>query len=174
MDDWILTYTGRRFYPLTPRAEDVDILDIAHALSLICRFNGHVRSFYSVAQHCVLGSYLVYPPSALAFLLHDAGEAYLCDVPRPVKQHLLVYRNAERALDNVIRNVFRLPLLQQSWDHVHEVDDRLLLTERRDLMPAGEWLIDETRCYAQVIDPWSAPHAEAMFLRRYAELRAKS
>ena len=83
--DWIHTFTGRHFYPLNPNADDVDIEDIAHALANTCRFNGHVSTFYSVAQHCVLASqYCESDP--LWALMHDAAEAYLPDVAAPVKK----------------------------------------------------------------------------------------
>ena len=84
--DWIQTFTGRAFYVLDPRPEDVDIEDIAHALSMQCRFAGHCREFYSVAQHSVTASWLVPPEDALWGLLHDAAEAYVVDLPRPIKR----------------------------------------------------------------------------------------
>jgi hypothetical protein len=84
--DWMQTFTGRAFYPLDPRPEDIDPVDIAHALSLICRYGGHSSRFYSVAEHCVLMSHAVAPEHALWALLHDATEAYLGDMIRPLKR----------------------------------------------------------------------------------------
>ena len=81
----MVTYTGKEFYPLDPNPADIDIKDIAHALSNCCRFAGHIKSFYSVAQHSVIVSELCEPENALAGLLHDASEAYLSDIARPVK-----------------------------------------------------------------------------------------
>ncbi len=78
--DWIQVRSGRKFHPLDPRPEDVDINDIAHALSNLCRFTGHCTDFYSVAQHSVIASQIVPPASALAALLHDASEAYMGDI----------------------------------------------------------------------------------------------
>src|SRR5579885_2784587 len=83
--DWIQTYCGVAFYPLDPRPEEILIEDIAHALSMLCRFTGHVKRFYSVAQHCVYVSHRCDPKDALWGLLHDAAEAYLNDISRPVK-----------------------------------------------------------------------------------------
>lgn len=85
---WIQTFTGRAFWPLRPRAEDVRIEDIAHALAMKCRFGGMTRQFYSVAQHSVLVSRIVPPADALWGLLHDAAEAYLPDVCRPIKDRV--------------------------------------------------------------------------------------
>ena len=80
-------YSGKKFFPLSPKVEDVDIFDIANSLSKICRFQGHTRSFYSVAQHCIVGStHFIDPNEALGFLLHDASEAYICDLSRVLKK----------------------------------------------------------------------------------------
>ena len=101
--DWITTYGGIHFFPLDPEADKIEITDVAHALSLICRGNGHVKTFFSVGQHCIhcaleaeargYGSRI-----ALACLLHDASEAYMSDVPRPFKQHLSDYISHEKTL----------------------------------------------------------------------------
>ena len=93
MAEYIYTFTGRKFYPLSPRAEDIEIADIAHALSLLCRANGHFSSFHSVAQHsvecCNEALQRGYSKkTALACLLHDASEAYMSDVTTPVKNKL--------------------------------------------------------------------------------------
>ena len=104
---YITTVTGIHFYPLNPNPKDIDIEDIAHALSLICRANGHFRHFYSVAQHCIACAEEAiergYSPEViLGCLLHDASEAYLCDVTRPVKKHIPQYLQAEEKLQEVI------------------------------------------------------------------------
>jgi hypothetical protein len=90
--DWIQTFTGKQFWPLDPRPDEVYIEDIAHALGNICRFNGHCLRFYSVAEHCFHVSHKVVPGLALMGLLHDAAEAYVCDVVRPVKPYLKEYK----------------------------------------------------------------------------------
>lgn len=171
-DAWILTYTGRQFWPLNPRIEDVCLEDIAHALSLLCRFTGHVHQFYSVAQHCVHASYLVPPRHALAALLHDASEAYLCDIARPVKQSDLFapYREAERRLEEVIYERYGVDTIDLRA--VQAADEILLQTERRDLMPRGHWRIDHTKCLYDTIRPESPLEAEQAFLVRFKEVNS--
>jgi len=97
-DGWFLTASGKRFWPLDPRPEDICIEDIAHALSHICRFGGHVREPYSVAQHSVIVSMIVKPENALYGLLHDAAEAYAGDMVRPLKRGMPAYRSIESAV----------------------------------------------------------------------------
>lgn len=130
--DWMQTYTGRRFWPLDPVAGDIEIMDIAHALSNQCRYAGHTRFHYSVAQHSVLVSENVAPEHALWGLLHDASEAYLVDVPRPVKPHLPGYYEAEERVQKAVAERFGL-----SWPmpaEVKRVDDAILADEWSYLM----------------------------------------
>lgn len=132
--DWMQTYTGRRFYPAAPDPRDIDRLDIAHALSLLCRFGGHVDRFYSVAEHCCLLA-MSFPDAetALIALLHDATEAYLVDVPRPVKNHLLGYKHIEENVWTAIQMHFKLAV-GPIPERVKERENCLLLTERNSLM----------------------------------------
>jgi uncharacterized protein len=170
--NWIQTFSGKRFWPLEPSAADVDIHDIAHALSLICRFTGHVRRFYSVAQHAVAVSAIVSPQNALAGLLHDAAEAYLADVARPAKAGIPGLKDIELAIERAVFERFGLP-----WPPAPEIkaaDDRLLATERRDLLGPCEspwapyW--DTVKPLAHRIDAWDPGHAERRFLQRFFEL----
>lgn len=166
---WIQTYTGKKFFPLAPRPDNIDIRDIAHSLSLQCRFNGHCQSFYSVADHSVRVAAVLPPPLQLAGLLHDAAEAYVGDLPRPVKQQLPTFADAEDSLLKAIFTHFGLP-----WPvpvEVWHADDKLLATELRDLMcPAPEpWTLDATPLPGPVI-PLSPADAEAVFLRTFHEL----
>ncbi len=105
----IRTVSGVYLDLLDPKVEDIKITDIAHALANICRFGGHPREFYSVAQHSVRVSYLVDEEYALEALLHDATEAYLGDVITPLKNILPEYRRLEEKLDGIIRKAFDLP-----------------------------------------------------------------
>ena len=161
---WIMTFSGKRFYPLAPRIEDIDIVDIAHALSNICRFTGHVRSFYSVAQHSVLCAQYAPDRLKLALLLHDASEAYLCDVARPVKHApgMAPYRAAEQHLQTLIGQRFGVSFEDSI---IHDIDNRMLMTERRDLMDCTQtWSVGNLAPYPEPIRPMQPAQAELALL----------
>ena len=138
---YITTVTGKHFYPLEPIPQDIDIRDIAHALSLICRANGHFKHFYSVAQHSIAcaGEAAARGCSlevTLGCLLHDASEAYLCDVTRPVKKHMPQYLQAEEKLQRVIWEHFiGRELTEAEQRQIFEIDDHILSMEFHLLMP---------------------------------------
>lgn len=168
--DWIETYTGRRFHLGDPKVEVICIEDIAHALSLLCRFGGHCRVFYSVAQHSVLVSENLPSKYALHGLLHDASEAYLVDVPRPIKPLLTNYRMLEERLTREIYKWARIEYPDPPL--VRAADSLLLRTERRDLMGETEhlWPVDDLEPLKETIDPWSWQKAEWEFLDRFKRL----
>lgn len=168
--DWMQTNSGRRFYPLDPQPHEIDREDIAHALSLLCRYGGHVDRFYSVAEHCVLMSQAVAPEHALAALLHDATEAYVVDVPRPLKSVLIGYHAIEIAVWVAICARFRIA--GDLPAEVKEADNRILLTERAALMRHAErWAIDDVLEPLPVkVEGWSPADAEANWLDRFDEL----
>ena len=136
----IMTYTKKMFDPLHPNAELIDIEDIAHALSMLCRANGHFRSFYSVAQHSINCMKEAKARGCseriqLACLLHDASEAYLSDVTRPVKAELPRYKEIETPLQEMIWNKWlSIPLTAEEIRLVFEIDDTMLLNEFMALM----------------------------------------
>lgn len=133
---WIETYTGRRFDVLIPQPSQVDIYDIAHALSNQCRWSGHCKEFYSVAQHSVLVSLQCPKPQALNGLLHDASESYLGDFTSPLKYRTAagaVYRHLESLAMNAIKR--RFSLLALHAPSVKKADLIVLATEIRDLFP---------------------------------------
>lgn len=170
--DWMQTHTRRRFYPMDPRAEDIDPEDIAHALSLLCRYGGHIDRFYSVAEHCVLMSRVVAPENALAALLHDATEAYVVDVPRPLKRYLADYRMVEDRVWQAIAKRFDLdPVLPAD---VHDADTRMLLNETSLLMPGAEaWAsLVGLRPLPVTVKGWWPERAKTKYLERLAELGA--
>lgn len=176
---YIRTYTGGYFWPLEPRAEDVRLEDIAHALGNQCRWTGHVKSFYSVGQHCVLASRYVSHENALKALLHDASEAYLADLARPIKHAPGLgetYRQVETKLEKAIWEHFKLdgpvPSEMSSEHELKQIDNALLWTEKRDLME-GDWeerLAGEERLLPITLETWSPFYAEILFLQRFDEL----
>lgn len=170
---WIQTFTGRRFFPLAPKPEDLDIIDIAHALAYQCRFAGHVTEFYSVAQHSVRVSFIVPPEVALCGLMHDASEAYLVDLPRPIKVLMPQYKEAEERLMTVIaeRFGFAWPMPQA----VLLADDVLLMDEATNLIRGGVkgWPLkfDPKQEACTPLGGPMTPHmAETLFLARYCSL----
>lgn len=128
---YIQTLSGKKFDYINSTIDDIDIEDIAGALSNICRFAGHLSEFYSVAQHSVLCSQLVAPEFAFEALMHDAAEAYCLDIPAPLKALLPDYRQIETRTDQLIRLKFGLPLDETYL--VKYADLTMLATERRDL-----------------------------------------
>jgi 5'-nucleotidase len=165
--DWIQTYTGRKFYPLAPAVGDFDIRDIAHSLSLLCRFNGHCQGFYSVAEHSVRVSRLLGRNLRLWGLLHDAGEAYLSDLPRPVKKQMPWFKDMEdRILEQAMRS-FGLPWPMPAA--VKLADDQLLATEARDLMcpPPTDWGLTAPPLEERINHPLGPSEAEQLFLATY-------
>lgn len=127
--DWMQTATGRQFYPLDPRPEEIHIEDIAAALSKLCRYGGHCKHFYSVAEHCVLMAHAAPAEHALAALMHDASEAYLSDVIRPIKAHLVNYKAVEAALERAIAQRFSLvwpmPAAVKALDEAIIADEKM-------------------------------------------------
>lgn len=136
----ILTYTRKMFDPLHPDAQLIDITDIAHALSMLCRANGHFKSFYSVGQHSIncmkeARARGYSQRVQLACLLHDASEAYLADVTRPVKAELPRYKEIEAPLQEAIWNKWLgAPLDDQERRQVFKIDDEILAHEFLELM----------------------------------------
>lgn len=176
--NWIQTYTGKQFTPLAPRAEDVCIEDIAHALSMKCRYTGHVREFYSVAQHCILVSRLVSTAFALPALLHDAGEAYLPDIAAPIKGSI---GNADgepfsvieaRVLDAIFGalGISALRSVAES-EQVKTADLAMLAAEVRDLMgPApADWGLTVPAA-SLAVQGWNPRTAKEQFLEAYGAL----
>ena len=140
MADYISTYTGIHFYPAQPDAEGICIEDIAHALSYLCRGNGHVSKYWSVAQHCILcareAAAREWPDRlVLACLLHDASECYLSDVPRPFKSELTGYReHEERLLQMIYVRYLGSPLTDEERRMVREIDDGALFYDLKELL----------------------------------------
>lgn len=173
MTPTIMTQGSIVFDVASPDTQHVHIADIAHALSNICRFNGHTLEHYSVAQHSVLVSYQVPKEFELQGLLHDAAEAYIGDIATPLKRLLHDYLAIERKVEAAVFAAFGLPaMLHPSVKHADAV---VLATEVRDLMPANAdyWAcLSDIQPLPSVIRPMTNVHAEMLFLNRFAELTA--
>lgn len=173
-DGWIVTYTGKKFYPLDPDPDSIDIVDIAHALSNTCRFSGHTKKFYSVAQHSYCVS-LLCGEHALYGLLHDASEAYLHDISTPVKHspEMYAYRDAEFWLQGMILVKYGIRYTKMPPE-VKDADVSMGIIEGQYLMP---WERDAFWCngnYEKGDDSdfhiWMPHRAEEKFLLRFDEL----
>lgn len=170
---YIQTYTDRKFFFDDIAGHDFSIVDIAHALSLNARWTGHTKFFYPVGMHCIKASYEAPPRHALGALLHDANEAYLHDMPSPLKWWLAsqgfdVFVKMEHEIDEAIFRFFGVPYPMAP--EIKEVDRRLLSTEKRDLMPG--------KPYSDSLAPydWHCPmcrpqDVERMYLERFYLLK---
>lgn len=151
--------TAHGFYVnvFEPDVSTININDIAHALSMQCRFGGHLPVFYSVAQHCVTMSRLMHESHKMAALLHDASEAYLLDIPRPIKSRLSNYKEIEDQLMKLIaaKFGFSYPLHEK----VKEVDEYMLQWEWHRLM-LGKDIFQPIEC-------WDQKKAFDEFLKEY-------
>lgn len=167
--NWIQTYTGKAFWPLDPQCADIEIVDIAHALSHMCRYNGHTTKFYSVAEHCVHISRSVPPEDALWALLHDAPEAYLSDIPAPLKEFIPGWSALEDAIMRKICDRFNLP--HEKPVSIKDADKRILMDEQAQVLnpTALNWGVNYKPLGIQ-IKAWSSQSARECFLRRFEQL----
>lgn len=168
----INTWSGRRIDLMNPVPEQIHIDDIAWSLARTMRFNGHTTRPYSVAEHCLLGATQCAPANRLAFLLHDATEAYLGDVVGPLKNTPMFdkYRQLEWRWWEAVALRFGLPIYVAG--QVNVVDKRMLVTELRDLMGRRPLSTDQYKPFAMVIG--AAPEGVAeRFLARFGALVGK-
>lgn len=165
-DGYIRTYTGRLFNPLDPDPEQIDPIDIAHSLSLVNRFTGHTNQPYSVAQHSCLAFDLVFESKPHA-LLHDASEAYLADLARPVKKQLemTAYRKVEKRIMDAVFE--RFDLATEIPEEVHVADSLLLWTELRDFMDEDP---DGNAVLVRRIEPWNWRTSKTEFINRLSRI----
>ena len=172
---YIATYTGKQFFLLSPRLEDIDIIDIAHALSLQCRWTGHCKFHYSVAQHSYYCSFIGPDNEAFDRLMHDAAEAYISDMNRPLKHYTEAgkfYRQQEAIIQKSIAERFGFPVIEPP--SVKLADNAMLYTEKEQIMG---YTFEESENWERyegirevTIEPWSPNLAERMFLKRFEEL----
>jgi len=165
-ENFITTYTGKKFRYLDPKPEEIDILDIAHALSLSCRFRGQCRVFYSVAEHSIRVAKLVPAQLKLQALLHDAAEAYIPDIPRPMK-HSFGMATAEALVLSVILNKFGIDGISPL---VKKADNVLIATEARDLMDNMDGWAKLPMPLMEHINPWPWGWTKQIFLEEFHAL----
>ena len=171
LGNWIETYSAAKFWPMDPRPEEVRVEDIAHSLSLQCRYSGHTKFHYSVAQHSLLVAVCLPTELKLWGLMHDAAEAYLVDLPSPIKSMMPEYAVAE---DNVLRAIaFRCGLTMPIPPEVKAIDRRILLDERNVVMSPSmnNWYLGDLKPLGIFISDGalSTEHVERTFLKRYVE-----
>ena len=174
---WIQMFSGRMFWPMDPRPENIFIEDIAHALSLQCRFAGHTRVHYSVGEHSYRLARFCSRENMLWGLLHDAAETYLVDLPKPIKDNSILgeqYTAIENRLMQVICERFSLPF--ECPSEVKTLDKVMLQWEQRDLMapPPKPWKDHGAELPEHELIPMSPELVEARFLRLYDDLRPQA
>lgn len=171
LEPWIETFTGKRFEFLNPQYDQIDIRDIAHSLAFTCRYTGHSRRFYSVAEHSIFVSYLAADP--LAGLLHDASEAYITDIASPIKPHLHNYKELEDMIMDRIATKFGFPYPLSS--DVKDCDNTQLKTEAKHLLKSAglPWASKYITKREHGIKPqcMGPEEAEQVFLERFEEVR---
>lgn len=177
----IVTYTGKFIDPLNLKPEDVDIRDIAHALSNLCRYGGHTRHFYSVAQHSVILAdevrHRLGDEQAFFALLHDAEEAYVVDLPRPLKNtmQLAHYQTICQKVSVAIFKRFDVDLPLGDYVTVMNLDKEMVLHEANRIMEKPlEWRRQELDAIQPTFSPiieFMTPHrAEHLFLETFGKL----
>ena len=166
---WITTYTGKRFHFLKPNFDEIDIIDIAHHLSLLCRFTGAVKQFYSVGEHSIRVAAILPKGLRLAGLLHDAAEAYTNDISRPVKYaHKL--DTTEKIISDVISDKYKIDIHNPK---IKRADNILISTEARDLMPnMDSWAKLPPPLTAKIV-PYPSDWMESLFLDLFEQYGGK-
>jgi 5'-deoxynucleotidase YfbR-like HD superfamily hydrolase len=170
MEPWIITQSGVKFDLLNTTTYMINIKDIAHALSNVCRFGGHSCKHYSVAQHSVLASYIVSDEFKLCALMHDATEAYIGDMVSPLKAVIPQFKEIEQNLWEVIAKKYNLP--KYLPEEVKLADMQMLKAEKKYLLPETDpWDflegIRETNLY---IEPWTSEYSNWRFMQSFKEL----
>jgi 5'-deoxynucleotidase YfbR-like HD superfamily hydrolase len=172
MPVWLQMHSGKMIDLLNPKVEDILLTDIAHSLSNLCRFNGHI-DYYSVGQHSILVSKIVSPKNSLYGLMHDAPECYLGDIPTPLKSYLNGrYNKLEKAWMKAVCN--RFDLSEGEPDEVKEADKILLVTEKRDLMvdQSVDWGYKQSPLKETII-PLTPRQAKWAFIERFLEISGR-
>lgn len=182
-DFWVETFTHKKLYPLQPNPDDICIEDIAHALSLVCRFGGHISvNFYSVSQHSALVAQYIKECGysndyILAGLLHDATEGLgFSDICRPVKLQIPEIGIQEKLLEAVVMKKFGVAEKFYKDSIIKKADNKLLITEVRDILQSNNqkgWNKLFGKPLEEHIAPWLPKDAEQEFLRQFKLLTTK-
>lgn len=173
----IITYSGKVIDPFNIKSDDICIEDIAHGLSLLCRYSGQCNKFYSVAEHCIIMAtypgFRKYHP--LALLLHDAVEAYIGDIIRPIKQKLPVYKQFENNFMFAV--AYKFSLMPSVFATVKESDNIMLATEAFWMMPDKIFIVKKkygiSKSMVDISIPFyyfNPPEAEEQFLNVFRKL----
>ena len=190
MSKWIQTYTGQRFWPLEPKLTSIRFKDIKMALSHLCRFNGHCREYYSIAQHSVLlARYMMEADkewtdlACLHGLLHDAHEAYISDIPGPIRDNMYIAHeskvrpyviHADAIQAQICRDLEIAPIDSTLRDIIFEYDQRMLATEKRDVMMHCQWeWLPLPDPFEDQIEPWTPGVAATEFQLLYDKLKGR-
>ena len=174
-DTWLQTFSGKKVSVLNPQIDTIDIDDISNAISKLCRFNGHCSEFYSVAQHCVLGTQFAMDhfdeDTAREFLIHDATEEYVGDMIRPLKIHNPVFETIENRFWSAISRRINVPI--EMTPDCKYIDDVMVTWEKRDLLPNSEpWprLPDITHFNLPKLSSWSINKSRGLFKEYFERL----
>lgn len=163
---------GKRFHILKPSTRKINIENIAHGLSLICRFGGQVHQFYSVAEHCINVAKLVDDRLKLAALLHDATENYVGDVILPLKKIIRdVYKPIENRIDKVICSKFGIKLSKLDHLVIKNADNTMAATEMRDLITLPKtFKLPFKPLKSRISQTMTPEQAEKAFLKEFDKL----
>ncbi len=173
VDGYITTYNNKKFYFDYPHVDMIDLNDIAHSLSMMCRYNGHVYKHYSIAQHCVLASRLVPKRLALAALMHDAAEAYMGDMVSPLKKRIPKFKEIESRIEKIIEQKFNFYVSEEDKKLIKKVDDILYVTEIRDLKGFKSESKSDIIPMNKKIHPWKQNQAYWSFINRYRKIESE-
>jgi len=182
MASWIQTYKGNKIDPFNLDPAQVDITDIAHALSMLCRYNGHVHTFYSVAQHACHVGQMVYrdmQDTRLAYigLLHDMQEAYIVDFCRPLKKAFPNYMELEAKVAVEMYQIFGVDQAEyeRTASTIKKYDNIALVTEASQLLnksPIDNWVeAYPVEAEEETLIPLSPQEARALFLQLFSQYK---
>jgi len=167
-DPWIRTHSGKRFHILRPHVDEIDIVDIAHGLSLLCRFTGQTKAFLSLAQHCCTVSDLLPVDLQLVGLLHDSSECWISDLNAPTKSILPQYKEIEYNIERVVSRKYGLQFPFPS--QVKHCDMVALVSEFRWFMKRNQdWKSFPFKPLPKY-EAWDSRRAEREFLKRFRRL----